>query len=76
MVVTYKNPGESTFRVSERPVQKVVLVVPVEDQDGERPDAVGPLQGDQEPEPDAAGLLPDDGDTGTCAKDPPLVRPG
>ena len=57
-------------------MQKVVLVVPVEDQDGERPDAVGPLQDDQEPESDAAGLLPDDGNAGTRAEDPPLVRPG
>ncbi len=57
-------------------MQKVVLVVPVEDQDGERPDAVGPLQDDQEPEPEAAGLLPDDGDAGTRAEDPPLLWPG
>ena len=49
IVVTYKNQGESTFRVSERPVQKVVLVVPMEDQDGERLDAVEPLLEGQEP---------------------------
>ena len=56
----------------------MVLVVLVEDQDGKRPDAVGPLQDDQEPEPepDAAGLLPNDGNAGTRAEDPPLVRPG
>jgi hypothetical protein len=34
VIVQYKNPGEAVFRVSERPVQKVVLVVPVEEQDG------------------------------------------
>ena len=75
-MVTYKNPGESTFRVSERPVQKVVLVVPVEDQDGERLDAVEPLPEGHDPGVDAVGLLPGRDDTGTRADGPPLVRPG
>ena len=68
IIVTYKNPGESTFRVSERPVQNVVLVVPVEDQDGERPDAAGLLQEDQRPGVEVARPLPDEDVTGTRAE--------
>jgi hypothetical protein len=30
-IIAYKNPGESTFRETERPIQKLVLIVPVED---------------------------------------------
>ena len=77
IIVTYKNPGESVFRTSERPVQKVVLVVPVEEQDGERPEDAGPPQeAHEDPGVDAVGLLPDEVVTGTRAESPPLVRPG
>jgi len=28
VIVTYKNPGEAVFRKSERPIHKLVLIVP------------------------------------------------
>jgi hypothetical protein len=35
--VKYKIPGESTFRVTTRPIHKLVLIVPVEEQTMEEP---------------------------------------
>jgi transposase InsO family protein len=72
IIVKYKNPGEAVFRMSERPVQKVVLVVPIEDQNGgvgdelARPlpttgvDMVGPFPVVGRPGVDVARPLPEE----------------
>ncbi len=53
--IEYKLPGESVFRTTTRPIHKLVLVIPVEEQvpavdqaegDGASPDQVAPLAGE------------------------------
>jgi hypothetical protein len=70
VVVAYKNNQEVGFRYSERPVHKLVLVVPAEDQgepvldrlrDEEEPDPAG--DGDADPVPQVdPGIQPDPND--------------
>ena len=53
VLVKYKNQGEGGFRFSERPSNKIVLVVPYEDQQYDSEQFKG-VQSSQESEPEAA----------------------
>lgn len=59
--VAYKNPGEKDYRYSERPVHKLVLIVPMEEQEAGPPtlEFHDELEDDELPLPAAEGMLPE-----------------
>ncbi len=55
--IEYKLPGESVFRTTTRPIHKLVLVIPVEEQGPAADQAEGPKAGPSQAAPSAGGPL-------------------